>query len=217
LKNARIRSARRSTTSPRRRGNAFPLRSFDLTCARGRRSPSSSAPAAIPSTCGGRSPRTASPTCRQRDLRRGRDLDDDAGAPAGGDDGARRRRAGETARVTGRGPRAAVLDCDVVKTVCTNNCARSATVRMTMALVDHLEEQAPDDRRASSLAASSGNDIQLWKDQSDDTLVRAVALGIRSADPAACAAPGSGLHRTSSTGSPRRATGPSPRPAASRA
>ena len=31
----------------------------------------------------------------------------------------------------------------------------------------------------------SGNDFQTWKDQADDTLVRTVALGIRSADPAA--------------------------------
>ena len=31
----------------------------------------------------------------------------------------------------------------------------------------------------------SGNDFQTWKDQADDAAVRAVALGIRSADPAA--------------------------------
>jgi hypothetical protein len=31
----------------------------------------------------------------------------------------------------------------------------------------------------------SGNDFQTWNDQADDKLVRAVALGIRSADPAA--------------------------------
>jgi N-glycosylase/DNA lyase len=37
---------------------------------------------------------------------------------------------------------------DVVKTVCTTNCAWSATVRMTTALVDHLGLKAPDGRRA---------------------------------------------------------------------
>jgi N-glycosylase/DNA lyase len=37
---------------------------------------------------------------------------------------------------------------DVVKTICTTNCAWSATVRMTTALVDHLGAEAPDGRRA---------------------------------------------------------------------
>ena len=37
---------------------------------------------------------------------------------------------------------------DVVKTICTTNCAWSATVRMTSALVDHLGAEAPDGRRA---------------------------------------------------------------------
>jgi N-glycosylase/DNA lyase len=37
---------------------------------------------------------------------------------------------------------------DVVKTICTTNCAWSATVRMTTALVEHLGEPAPDGRRA---------------------------------------------------------------------
>ena len=36
----------------------------------------------------------------------------------------------------------------VVKTICTTNCAWSATVRMTTALVDHLGAAAPDGRRA---------------------------------------------------------------------
>jgi N-glycosylase/DNA lyase len=36
---------------------------------------------------------------------------------------------------------------DVVKTICTTNCAWSATVRMTSALVDHLGVAAPDGRR----------------------------------------------------------------------
>ena len=37
---------------------------------------------------------------------------------------------------------------DVVKTICTTNCAWSATVRMTTALVEHLGAEAPDGRRA---------------------------------------------------------------------
>jgi N-glycosylase/DNA lyase len=37
---------------------------------------------------------------------------------------------------------------DVVKTMCTTNCAWSATVRMTTALVDNLGPEAPDARRA---------------------------------------------------------------------
>jgi 3-methyladenine DNA glycosylase/8-oxoguanine DNA glycosylase len=94
------------------------------------------------------------------------------------------------ARVTGRGPRAGVLDAvrymlrldadlsafyavaraddglawvaygagrmmrdptvfeDVVKTICTTNCAWSATVRMTTALVEQLGAEAPDGRHA---------------------------------------------------------------------
>jgi 3-methyladenine DNA glycosylase/8-oxoguanine DNA glycosylase len=37
---------------------------------------------------------------------------------------------------------------DVVKTICTTNCAWSATVRMTSALVEHLGLEAPDGRHA---------------------------------------------------------------------
>jgi 3-methyladenine DNA glycosylase/8-oxoguanine DNA glycosylase len=37
---------------------------------------------------------------------------------------------------------------DVVKTICTTNCAWSATVRMTTALVEHLGLEAPDGRHA---------------------------------------------------------------------
>ena len=37
---------------------------------------------------------------------------------------------------------------DVVKTICTTNCAWSATVRMTTALVEHLGDEAPGGRRA---------------------------------------------------------------------
>jgi 3-methyladenine DNA glycosylase/8-oxoguanine DNA glycosylase len=49
---------------------------------------------------------------------------------------------------------------DVVKTICTTNCAWSATVRMTTALVDHLGEEAPDGRRAfpAPAAMAEAND-----------------------------------------------------------
>jgi N-glycosylase/DNA lyase len=108
------------------------------------------------------------------------------------------------ARVTGRGPRAGVLDAvrymlrldadlsafytvaraddglawvahgagrmmrsptvfeDVVKTICTTNCAWSATVRMTTALVEHLGAEAPDGRSAfpgPAAMAEAGNDF----------------------------------------------------------
>jgi N-glycosylase/DNA lyase len=43
---------------------------------------------------------------------------------------------------------------DVVKTICTTNCAWSATVRMTSALVDLLGAEAPDGRRAFPAAAA---------------------------------------------------------------
>jgi N-glycosylase/DNA lyase len=48
----------------------------------------------------------------------------------------------------GRLLRSSTVFEDVVKTVCTTNCAWSATVRMTTALVDHLGLEAPDGRRA---------------------------------------------------------------------
>ena len=48
----------------------------------------------------------------------------------------------------GRMMRSPTVFEDVVKTICTTNCAWSATVRMTTALVDHLGEQAPDGRSA---------------------------------------------------------------------
>ena len=54
---------------------------------------------------------------------------------------------------------------DVVKTICTTNCAWSATVRMTTALVDHLGEQAPDGRRAfPSPAAMADADETFYRD-----------------------------------------------------
>jgi N-glycosylase/DNA lyase len=43
---------------------------------------------------------------------------------------------------------------DVVKTICTTNCAWSATVRMTSALVDNLGETSPDGRHAFPTAAA---------------------------------------------------------------
>lgn len=54
----------------------------------------------------------------------------------------------------GRMMRSPTVFEDVVKTICTTNCAWSATVRMTTALVEHLGEQAPDGRRAFPTAAA---------------------------------------------------------------
>jgi N-glycosylase/DNA lyase len=51
-------------------------------------------------------------------------------------------------RGAGRMIRSPTVFEDVVKTICTTNCAWSATVRMTTALVEHLGEPAPDGRRA---------------------------------------------------------------------
>jgi len=51
---------------------------------------------------------------------------------------------------------------DVVKTVCTTNCAWSATVRMTTALVEHLGDPAPRGRRAfpsPAALAEAGEDF----------------------------------------------------------
>jgi 3-methyladenine DNA glycosylase/8-oxoguanine DNA glycosylase len=51
---------------------------------------------------------------------------------------------------------------DVVKTICTTNCAWSATVRMVSALVSELGVEAPDGRRAFPLPAamaSAGEDF----------------------------------------------------------
>jgi N-glycosylase/DNA lyase len=48
----------------------------------------------------------------------------------------------------GRMMRSPTVFEDVVKTICTTNCAWSATVRMTTALVEHLGAEAPDGRHA---------------------------------------------------------------------
>ena len=48
----------------------------------------------------------------------------------------------------GRMMRSPTVFEDVVNTICTTNCAWSATVRMTTALVDHLGAEAPGGRRA---------------------------------------------------------------------
>jgi N-glycosylase/DNA lyase len=133
-----------------------------------------------------------------------------------------------TARVTGSGPRAGVLDTirhmlgldddlsafyalaredpelgwasagagrmmrsptvfqDVVKTICTTNCAWSATVRMTTALVDHLGEVAPDGRRAfPTPAAMAEADDDFYRD-----VVRAGYRGAYLRSLAASAADG---------------------------
>jgi 3-methyladenine DNA glycosylase/8-oxoguanine DNA glycosylase len=51
---------------------------------------------------------------------------------------------------------------DVVKTICTTNCAWSATVRMTTVLVEHLGLEAPDGRHAfptPAAMAEAGEDF----------------------------------------------------------
>jgi N-glycosylase/DNA lyase len=54
---------------------------------------------------------------------------------------------------------------DVVKTICTTNCAWSATVRMTTALVEHLGLEAPDGRRAfPTPAAMAEADEAFYRD-----------------------------------------------------
>jgi 3-methyladenine DNA glycosylase/8-oxoguanine DNA glycosylase len=54
---------------------------------------------------------------------------------------------------------------DVVKTICTTNCAWSATVRMTTALVDHLGPEAPDGRHAfPTPAAMAEADEAFYRD-----------------------------------------------------
>jgi 3-methyladenine DNA glycosylase/8-oxoguanine DNA glycosylase len=54
---------------------------------------------------------------------------------------------------------------DVVKTICTTNCAWSATVRMTTALVDNLGPEAPDGRRAfPTPAAMAGAGESFYRD-----------------------------------------------------
>jgi 3-methyladenine DNA glycosylase/8-oxoguanine DNA glycosylase len=54
---------------------------------------------------------------------------------------------------------------DVVKTICTTNCAWSATVRMTTALVEHLGLGAPDGRHAfPTPAAMAEADEEFYRD-----------------------------------------------------
>jgi 3-methyladenine DNA glycosylase/8-oxoguanine DNA glycosylase len=54
---------------------------------------------------------------------------------------------------------------DVVKTICTTNCAWSATVRMTTALVGHLGLEAPDGRHAfPTPAAMAEADEDFYRD-----------------------------------------------------
>jgi 3-methyladenine DNA glycosylase/8-oxoguanine DNA glycosylase len=53
---------------------------------------------------------------------------------------------------------------DVVKTICTTNCAWSATVRMTTALVEHLGAKAPGGRRAFPAAAAMADaDVDFYR------------------------------------------------------
>ena len=65
----------------------------------------------------------------------------------------------------GRMMRSPTVFEDVVKTICTTNCAWSATVRMTTALVEHLGEYAPDGRRAfPTPAAMAEADEAFYRD-----------------------------------------------------
>jgi N-glycosylase/DNA lyase len=62
----------------------------------------------------------------------------------------------------GRMVRSPTVFEDVVKTICTTNCAWSATVRMTTALVSELGIEAPDGRRtfpAPAAMAEAGEDF----------------------------------------------------------
>ncbi len=66
------------------------------------------------------------------------------------------------ARGAGRMLRSPTVFEDVVKTICTTNCAWSATVRMTTALVDNLGVAARDGRRAfpsPAAMAEAGDDF----------------------------------------------------------
>jgi 3-methyladenine DNA glycosylase/8-oxoguanine DNA glycosylase len=65
----------------------------------------------------------------------------------------------------GRMMRSPAVFEDVVKTICTTNCAWSATVRMTTALVEHLGAEAPDGRRAfPAPAAMAGAGEDFYRD-----------------------------------------------------
>ena len=65
----------------------------------------------------------------------------------------------------GRMMRSANVFEDVVKTICTTNCAWSGTVRMVTALVDYLGEPAPGGRRAfPSAEAMASADISFYRD-----------------------------------------------------
>jgi 3-methyladenine DNA glycosylase/8-oxoguanine DNA glycosylase len=65
----------------------------------------------------------------------------------------------------GRIMRSATVFEDVVKTICTTNCAWSGTVRMTTALVEHLGEPAADGRRTfPTPAAMAAADDAFYRD-----------------------------------------------------
>jgi 3-methyladenine DNA glycosylase/8-oxoguanine DNA glycosylase len=65
----------------------------------------------------------------------------------------------------GRMMRSPTVFEDVVKTICTTNCAWSATVRMTTALVEHLGAEAPDGRRAfPAPAAMAEAGVDFYRD-----------------------------------------------------
>ena len=66
---------------------------------------------------------------------------------------------------SGRMLRSPTVFEDVVKTICTTNCAWSATVRMTTALVDNLGPEAPGGRRAfPTPSAMAGAGEEFYRD-----------------------------------------------------
>jgi 3-methyladenine DNA glycosylase/8-oxoguanine DNA glycosylase len=67
-------------------------------------------------------------------------------------------------RGAGRLLRSPTVFEDVVKTICTTNCAWSATVRMVGALVDHLGEQGPHGRAFPTPAAMAEAGEEFYRD-----------------------------------------------------
>jgi N-glycosylase/DNA lyase len=78
----------------------------------------------------------------------------------------------------GRMLRSATVFEDVVKTICTTNCAWSATERMVGALVEHLGERAPD-APASGTAGRAFPTPRAMARADDDFYVKVARAGYR--------------------------------------